>query len=76
MVSGSNGWASYQIPFFLKKGEKPDLIKLNLVVEGVGRVWIKDVELSVVAPASPQASSGYESRLFFAMIKLWRKPGI
>ncbi len=27
--------------------EKPvsDLIKLNLVVEGKGRVWVKDVEL-------------------------------
>jgi len=54
-VSGSNDWASYQIPFFLKKGEKPDLIKLNLVVEGAGRVWIKDVELSAAPMASPQS---------------------
>ena len=38
-------WASYEVPFYLKKGQKPDLIKLNLVVEGVGKVWIKDVEL-------------------------------
>jgi hypothetical protein len=44
-VTGSNDWASYEIPFFLKKGEKPDLIKLNLVVKGSGKVWIKDVEL-------------------------------
>jgi hypothetical protein len=44
-VTGSNDWASYEIPFFLKKGEKPDLIKLNLVVKGVGKVWVKDVEL-------------------------------
>jgi hypothetical protein len=44
-VSGSNDWASYETPFFLKKGEKPDLIKLNLVVEGKGKVWINDVEL-------------------------------
>jgi len=55
-VSGSNDWASYQIPFFLKKGEKPDLIKLNLVVEGAGRVWIKDVELSVAPLGSSPAS--------------------
>lgn len=44
-VTGSNDWASYETPFFLKKGEKPDLIKLNLVLKGAGKVWIKDVEL-------------------------------
>lgn len=44
-VTGSNDWASYETPFFLKKGEKPDLIKLNVVVKGIGKVWIKDVEL-------------------------------
>jgi hypothetical protein len=44
-VTGSNDWASYETPFFLKRGEKPDLIKLNLVVKGAGKVWVKDVEL-------------------------------
>ena len=44
-VTGSNDWASYETPFILKKGEKPDLIKLNVVVKGAGKVWIKDVEL-------------------------------
>ena len=43
--TGSNDWVSYETPFILKKGEKPDLIKLNLVVKGAGKVWIKDVEL-------------------------------
>ena len=44
-VRATTDWASYEIPFFLKKGQKPDLIKLNLVVEGIGKTWIKDVEL-------------------------------
>ncbi len=44
-VTGSNDWASYETPFFLKKGEKPDLLKLNLVVKGTGKVSVKDVEL-------------------------------
>src|SRR5437899_2777785 len=44
-VTGSNGWASYEVPFFLKKGEKPDLIKLNLVLKGPGKIWVKDVQL-------------------------------
>jgi hypothetical protein len=45
-LTGTNGWASYEIPFFLKKGEKPDLLKLNLSIEGTGKVWIKEVEVS------------------------------
>jgi hypothetical protein len=36
---------SCEIPFYLKKGQRPDLIKLNLAIEGSGKVWIRDVEL-------------------------------
>ena len=45
VVTGTTDWASYEIPFFLKKGQRPDLIKLNLVVEGRGKVWLRDVQL-------------------------------
>ena len=45
VAQGTTDWASYEIPFYLKKGQRPDLIKLNLVVEGRGKVWLKDVEL-------------------------------
>ena len=44
-ITGSSDWASYEIPFYLKKGQRPDLIKLNLVIEGRGTVSIRDVEL-------------------------------
>ena len=44
-VKGTTDWASYEIPFYLKKGQRPDLIKLNLVVEGRGKVWLRDVQL-------------------------------
>jgi hypothetical protein len=44
-VTGTNHWASYEIPFLLKAGQRPDLIKLNLVLEGAGTVWVKDVAL-------------------------------
>ena len=44
-VKGTTGWASYEAPFYLKRGQRPDLIKLNLVVEGPGTAWIRDVEL-------------------------------
>ena len=45
VAQGTTDWASYEIPFYLKKGQRPDLIKLNLVVEGRGKVWLRDVEL-------------------------------
>ena len=45
-LSGTIDWASYETPFFLKKGERPDLIKLNVAIEGKGTVWIKDISLA------------------------------
>jgi hypothetical protein len=44
-VSGTANWSHYEIPFYLKKGQKPDLIKLNLAVEGAGTVWLRNIEL-------------------------------
>jgi hypothetical protein len=44
-LRGTTEWASYETPFYLKKGQKPDLIKLNVAVEGTGKIWIKDIEL-------------------------------
>lgn len=45
-VRGTMGWASYEIPFFLQKGERADLVKLNVAFEGAGgTLTIKDVEL-------------------------------
>src|SRR5437867_11749774 len=44
-AKGTTDWASYEIPFYLKKGQRPDLIKLNVVVEGRGKVWLRDVQL-------------------------------
>ena len=48
-LSGSQEWTSQETPFFLKKGENPDNIKINLVVNGKGKVWIDDIRL-VKAP--------------------------
>jgi hypothetical protein len=44
-VSGTVDWARYETPFYLKRDQKPDLIKLNVVVEGPGTVWLRNVEL-------------------------------
>src|SRR6266508_3243249 len=44
-VKGTTDCSPHETPFFLKAGQQPDLIKLNVVSEGAGTVWIKDVEL-------------------------------
>jgi hypothetical protein len=44
-LKGTTEWTSYETPFRIKKGQRLDLVKLSLAVEGRGKVWIKDVEL-------------------------------
>ena len=44
-LSGSQEWTTQETPFFLKKGENPDNVKINLVVNGKGNVWIDDIRL-------------------------------
>ncbi|HZQ68982.1 MAG TPA: hypothetical protein VFA68_10735 [Terriglobales bacterium] len=44
-LTGSMNWMTVATPFFLQAGQKPDLIRLNLVVQGKGRVWIDDIHL-------------------------------
>ncbi|MDP2810692.1 MAG: hypothetical protein Q8O34_11140 [Rhodocyclaceae bacterium] len=44
-LSGTTDWVVREIPFYLKKGQQPDLIKLNLAVEGAGTVWVREIEL-------------------------------
>jgi hypothetical protein len=44
-VTGTVEWTSQETPFFLRKGENPDNVKLNLVVNGTGTVWIDDIRL-------------------------------
>lgn len=44
-LSGTTDWTTEETPFFLKKGENPDNIKLNLVINGTGTAWIDDIRL-------------------------------
>ena len=62
MVTGTTDWATFETPFFLKKGQRPDAIRMNLVVRATGwlfwkkpvsgRVWIANVDLAS-APLAP-----------------------
>ncbi|MBD3234116.1 MAG: hypothetical protein GF315_10385 [candidate division Zixibacteria bacterium] len=44
-IRGSTDWVSEETPFYLRKGENPDNVKLNLVIEGSGTVWIDNIKL-------------------------------
>ncbi len=44
-LSGTTEWTVQETPFFLKAGENPDNIKLNMVIDGKGTVWVDDIHL-------------------------------
>jgi hypothetical protein len=44
-LTGTNEWSTEETPFFLKQGENPDNVKLNIVIDGTGTVWIDDIHL-------------------------------
>ena len=44
-ITGTTSWMTVATPFFLQSGQEPDLIRLNLAVQGKGRVWIDDIHL-------------------------------
>ena len=44
-LTGTTDWTTEETPFFLQKGENPSFVKLNLVINGKGTVWIDDIRL-------------------------------
>ena len=44
-LSGTTGWTILETPLFLQKGERPENVGLNLVVDGTGTAWIDDIRL-------------------------------
>jgi hypothetical protein len=45
-VTGTTGWVSQQTEFFVEEGRKVEMIKLNVVVEGPGVVWVGPILLA------------------------------
>jgi len=48
IISGTTNWKTIRTVFNLRNNQKPDQIKLNVVVNGVGTVWIDDIHLSKI----------------------------
>jgi len=45
-LTGTNDWVSQETPFFLRKGQNPSRVRLNLVVDGQGTVWLDEAVLA------------------------------
>jgi len=45
-VSQNTEWKTIKTSFIFQKGQKPEKITLNLVINGIGTVWIDDIILS------------------------------
>jgi len=44
-LTGTTEWTTAETPFLLRKGENPDNIKLNIVVDGRGTAWVDNIRL-------------------------------
>ena len=44
-LSGTTGWTVLETSFLLQKGERPENVGLNIVVDGTGTAWIDDIRL-------------------------------
>jgi hypothetical protein len=45
-VSQKTDWRTITTPFTFQKGQKPEKVTLNLIINGKGTVWIDDIVLS------------------------------
>jgi hypothetical protein len=46
MVIGESEWKTIRTPFIFQKGQKPEKVILNLVINGMGTLWIDEIILS------------------------------
>ena len=44
-ITGTTDWTTEETPFYLKKGENPDNIKLNLIFTSQGTAWIDNIKI-------------------------------
>jgi hypothetical protein len=45
-VRGNVDWTGLDIPFSLEKGQNPDNVELNIVINGHGTVWVDELILA------------------------------
>lgn len=46
VVTQKTNWRTIQTPFLFQKGQRPEKLTLNIVINGKGTLWVDDVVLS------------------------------
>jgi hypothetical protein len=44
-IGGTTDWTAMETKANIRKGQKPDVVRLNLILNGGGTVWVDDVHL-------------------------------
>jgi len=44
-ISGTIEWTPREVPFFLEAGQNPTNVRLNIVIDGTGTVWVDDLQV-------------------------------
>jgi hypothetical protein len=44
-LTGTHSWLTREVSVSLEKGEHPDDVKINLIIDGKGVVWIDDIQV-------------------------------
>ncbi len=47
-ISGTTDWRGAETVLYIDKGDSPQSVKLNLIVEGQGKVWLDNVKLEAI----------------------------
>ncbi len=47
-VTGTTDWVRQATPLILEREERCEIVKLNVIVEGAGIVWVKNIALAQV----------------------------
>jgi hypothetical protein len=45
-INGKSDWKTIQTPFMFQKGQTPEKVTLNIVINGTGVIWVDDVVLA------------------------------
>lgn len=55
-VAKTKDWTPVRVEYRCERGERPDLLRVNLVLDGIGRAWIDDIRISS-EPLPPSAKA-------------------
>ena len=46
VIGKTRNWTPVRIEYRCEQGERPDLLRVNLVIDGFGRAWIDDIRIT------------------------------